>query len=208
MGRQSIRVLNSSIHSTRYYRHTSSIHRPSIRVPTPFPVIESCPSPTCPCRPAPADLDIDREQSLNGTMAAYSEQVLVCTGREDWKSRIEDEEGEHGELVRQLRALLGRGGKFCDVSLIPKTHHAPPVLSWLSVSPLRTSVFVGDLRRLGRPGYIPTPSPKLKSPNNNFHTAVQQYHAHKFIPPACKSFSFCNIRVPPSKFPLHTFPAK
>ena len=127
IGRQSIRVLSSSIHSTRHCRHTSSIHRPRIRVPTPFPVIESCPSPICPCRPAPADLDIDREQSLNGTMAAYTEQVLVCTGREDWKSRIEDEEGEHGEFVRHLRALLSRGGKFCDVSLIPKTHHALPV---------------------------------------------------------------------------------
>ena len=162
-------MLNFSIHFTRHYRHTSSIHRPRIRVPTPFPVIESCPSPTCPCRPAPADLDIDCEQSLNGTMAAYSEQVLVCTGRGDWKSKIEDEEGEHGEFVRQLRALLSRGGKFCDVSLIPKTHHAPPVSSRLSVPPLRTSVFVGDQKRLGRPSYIPTPSPKLKSPNNNFH---------------------------------------
>ena len=133
IGRQSIRVLNSSINSTRHCRHTS-IHRPRIRVPAPFPVIESCPSPTCQCSPAPADLDIDREQSLNGTMAAYSEQVLVCTGREDWKSKIEDEEGEHGDFVRQLRTLLGRGGKFCDVSLIPKTHHAPPLSSRLSVS--------------------------------------------------------------------------
>jgi hypothetical protein len=67
-------------------------------------------------------------------MAVYTEQVLVCTGREDWKSRIEDEEGEHGEFVRQLRALLSRGGKFCDVSLIPKIHHAPPVSFPIRVS--------------------------------------------------------------------------
>jgi len=198
-------VLGSSIHSTRHCRHTSSIHRPRIRVPTPFPVIESCPLPTCPCRPAPADLDIDREQSLNGTMAAYTEQILVCTGREDWKSRIEDE-GEHGEFVRQLRALLSRGGKFCDVSLIPKIHHAPPVSFPIRVSTHRR--FRRDLKRLGRPSYIPT------LPRNSIRqiitstTAVQQYHAHKLILPACKSFYFCNLRVPPSKLPLHTLPAK
>ena len=162
IGRQSIRALNSSIYYTRHCRHTSSIHRPRIRVPTPFSVIESCPSPTCLCRPAPAGLDIDHEQSLNGTMAAYSEQVLVCTGREDWKSKIEDE-GEHGDFVRQLRALLSRGGKFCDVSLISKTHHALPVSSRLYVSPLRTSIFVGDIKRLGRLGYIPNPFPETQT---------------------------------------------
>lgn len=46
-------------------------------------------------------------------MAAYGEQVLVCTGKEDWKSRIEDE--EDAVLVNQLKKNLSRGGKFVDV---------------------------------------------------------------------------------------------
>lgn len=46
-------------------------------------------------------------------MAAYAEQVLICTGKEDWKSRIEDE--EDAVLVNQLKKNLTRGGKFVDV---------------------------------------------------------------------------------------------
>lgn len=58
-------------------------------------------------------LEIEREQSLNGSMASYAEQVLVSTGRNDWKSRIEEE--DDGILVKQLKGLLGRGGKYSDV---------------------------------------------------------------------------------------------
>lgn len=46
-------------------------------------------------------------------MAAYAEQVLISTGRNDWKSRIEEE--EDAVLVRQLKKLLLRGGKYVDV---------------------------------------------------------------------------------------------
>lgn len=81
--------------------------------PAPFPVIDTCPSPTCQCRESPAGLDIEREQNLNGSMAAYAEHVLISTGRSDWKSRIEEE--EDAVLVRQLKKLLLRGGKFVDV---------------------------------------------------------------------------------------------
>lgn len=45
-------------------------------------------------------------------MAVYAEQVLVSTGRDDWKSRIEEE--DEADFVRELKGLLGRGGKFCD----------------------------------------------------------------------------------------------
>ena len=51
---------------------------------------------------------------LNGSMAAYAEQILISTGREDWKSKIEDE--DEGVLVRQLKGFLGRNGKYSDVS--------------------------------------------------------------------------------------------
>lgn len=81
--------------------------------PPPFPVIDSCPAPTCPCRESPPDLEIEREQSLNGSMAAYAEQVLISTGRNDWKSRIEEE--EDAVLVRQLKKFLLRGGKYANV---------------------------------------------------------------------------------------------
>lgn len=82
----------------------------------PFPVVATCPSPTCQCRPTPEGLDIDHKQPLNGTMAAYSEHVVISTGRIDWAGRIEDEVDE-GQvvLVRELKRLLGQHGKYSDV---------------------------------------------------------------------------------------------
>lgn len=47
-------------------------------------------------------------------MAAYAEQVVVCTGRGDWAARIEEEEGGDN-LAADLKELLGRGGMFADV---------------------------------------------------------------------------------------------
>ncbi|RAL12004.1 sucrase/ferredoxin-like domain-containing protein [Aspergillus homomorphus CBS 101889] len=88
-----------------------------LEIPPPFPVTKSCPEPGCSCPPTP-DLPapIDHEQALNGTMAAYAQQLLVCTGQRDWTSRIEDDgKGQNwGELVRGLKGLLGRGGRFAD----------------------------------------------------------------------------------------------
>jgi hypothetical protein len=78
-----------------------------------FPVVEFCPSPTCPCRESPAGLDIDRETMLNGSIGTYAEQVLIATGRSDWKSRIEED--EDAVLLQQMKGLLGRGGKYSDV---------------------------------------------------------------------------------------------
>ncbi|KAJ5902457.1 Aminoacyl-tRNA synthetase class 1a anticodon-binding [Penicillium taxi] len=92
--------------------------RARLEIPPPFPVIKSCPDPTCDC-PTPAmpeGLPIDHEQALNGTMAAYAQQLLICTGQKDWTSRIEDDgEGQGwGNLVRGLKSLLGRGGAYLD----------------------------------------------------------------------------------------------
>lgn len=97
-------------------RRTFAQQRKRILIPTrapDFPAVEQCPSPTCHCRPMPEGLDIDRESPLNGTMAAYAEQVLISTGMHDWKSRIEED--EDAGLVKELKALLGRGGKYSDV---------------------------------------------------------------------------------------------
>ena len=79
------------------------------------PTIDHCPSPTCECRPMPSGLDIDRELALNGSMPNYAQQLLICSGKSDWKSRIEDETGADGELVRSVKGLVGRGGKLSDV---------------------------------------------------------------------------------------------
>jgi len=61
----------------------------------------------------PAGLEIDRSRPLNGTMAPYAEQVLICTGQPDWKSRIE-EENDGDNLAADLKELLGRGGIYSD----------------------------------------------------------------------------------------------
>ena len=50
-------------------------------------------------------------------MAAYAEQVVVCTGKDDWSSRIE-EENAGDNLVADVKELVGRGGKFADVCTI------------------------------------------------------------------------------------------
>jgi len=103
-------VASTLASSLRCHRHASRLR---VRIPPPFPVVECCASPTCAYRPAPTGLDIDHEQPLNGTMAAYAEQVLISTGRGDWSSRIEEE--EDAVLARGLKDLLGRNGKFSNV---------------------------------------------------------------------------------------------
>jgi hypothetical protein len=85
--------------------------------PPPVSTIESCPAPTCQCRETPAGLDIEREQNINGSMPTYAEQVLISTGKDDWTSRIEDDEG--GALVRQIKSFLGKDGKYSDVGETP-----------------------------------------------------------------------------------------
>ena len=72
----------------------------------------------------PSGLDIEREQNLNGSMPNYAEQVIICSGKTDWKSRIEDEEGADGDLIRSMKGLLGLGGKLRDVC----SHNYPSIL--------------------------------------------------------------------------------
>ncbi|OMP83829.1 Altered inheritance of mitochondria protein 32 [Diplodia seriata] len=60
----------------------------------------------------PDGLEIDHKQNLNGTMGAYAEQILIATGKDDWKSRIEEEDDAH--LQRQVKDVLGRKGELCD----------------------------------------------------------------------------------------------
>lgn len=64
----------------------------------------------------PDGLEIDHAKPLNGTMAGYAEQLLVCTGQADWTSRVEDENGGEN-LVADVKELVGRGGIYSDVRL-------------------------------------------------------------------------------------------
>ncbi|KAK3297049.1 Sucrase/ferredoxin-like-domain-containing protein [Chaetomium fimeti] len=84
--------------------------------PPPFPTTPTCPAPTCPCAPSPElpeDFTIDRKASLNGLISNYAQHVLVCTGKDDWPSRIE-EDNAGDNLVADLRELIGPKGKFSD----------------------------------------------------------------------------------------------
>lgn len=102
-----------------------------------FPVVTTCPTCTdcAPMPEMPPGLEIDHKQPLDGTMAAYNSQVLICTGQRDWASRIEnDGDGKcWGELARRLRALMLRGGLFSDVrSELPRP--------WILASTKRTKL--------------------------------------------------------------------
>ncbi|UPX18360.1 Leucine--tRNA ligase [Ascochyta rabiei] len=92
--------------STTATRFQSPVHS--------IPYTESCPAPTCACASTPADLDIDRKTPLLNTMAPYAEQVLICTGKEDWTSKLEDEGGATGEFVKGLKGVIGKGGPAFD----------------------------------------------------------------------------------------------
>ncbi|KAI1814529.1 Sucrase/ferredoxin-like-domain-containing protein [Poronia punctata] len=78
--------------------------------------VPKCPAPTCECAETPEmpeDLPIDREAKLDGLISNYAEQVLVCTGRSDWPSRIE-EANSGDNLAADLKEMIGRGGVFSD----------------------------------------------------------------------------------------------
>ncbi|KAJ2990702.1 hypothetical protein NUW58_g2819 [Xylaria curta] len=78
--------------------------------------VPRCPSPTCECADTPEmpeGLPIDYKGKLDGLISNYAEQVLICTGRNDWSSRIEDE-NSGDNLAADLKELIGRGGIYSD----------------------------------------------------------------------------------------------
>ncbi|KAA8620222.1 Ferredoxin [Pyrenophora tritici-repentis] len=56
-------------------------------------------------------------------MATYSEQIVFCTGKEDWVSNIEQEEGETGDFVKGLKGVIGKGSPAFDVAIHKRPHH-------------------------------------------------------------------------------------
>ncbi|KAI1376471.1 Sucrase/ferredoxin-like-domain-containing protein [Hypoxylon crocopeplum] len=78
--------------------------------------VPKCPEPTCDCADTPSmpwGQSIDRNANLNGLIAAYAQQVLICTGKDDWTSRIE-EDNSGDNLAADLKELVGRGGMYSD----------------------------------------------------------------------------------------------
>lgn len=65
----------------------------------------------------PEGLPIDHQGKLNGLITSYAEQVLICTGKDDWPSRIE-EDNNGANLAADFKALFGRGGAYSDVSFL------------------------------------------------------------------------------------------
>lgn len=130
----------------------SSRPPPGPKKPPPFPTVPTCPSPTCGCADTPAGLDIDHKSPLNGVMTGYAEHVLVCTGQDDWASRIEEENGGDN-LAADLKELFGRGGEYTDVGALQlstarshtlslhltHTHSSPSHLTLTSTHSLRLS---------------------------------------------------------------------
>ncbi|KAK1992689.1 hypothetical protein LX36DRAFT_715182 [Colletotrichum falcatum] len=114
-----------AIGTARSSSSSSSSSKPKLRPqpragpsanPPPFELVPTCPAPTCECAATPAmpdGLEIDRKAPLNGVVSAYAEQVLVCTGKDDWASRIE-EENSGDNLAADLKELFGRGGTYSD----------------------------------------------------------------------------------------------
>ena len=67
---------------------------------------------------------------MNVTVPPYTQHVVIRTGREDWSSKIEDEEatlktvGPDREgrskgvnVAKVLKSLVGKGGKYHDVCI-------------------------------------------------------------------------------------------
>ncbi|KAI1135112.1 Sucrase/ferredoxin-like-domain-containing protein [Hypoxylon sp. FL0543] len=78
--------------------------------------VPTCPEPTCECADPPSlpwGQSIDKNANLNGLIPAYAQQVLICTGKNDWASRIE-EDNSGDNLAADLKELVGRGGVYSD----------------------------------------------------------------------------------------------
>ena len=73
----------------------------------------TCPPSTCACAATP-DLEINRIKPLINTVPRHSKHLVVHTGRDDWASRIEDDE-EKPNIAKELKALLGPKGEFHEV---------------------------------------------------------------------------------------------
>lgn len=95
-------------------RHASIFRTTSGRA---LPIIEGTTTTGSDCACAvqlPNGLTIDRTRPLLNTAASYNQHVVVATGKSDWASRIEDEEGP-GDTAKALKDMTKRTGEWFDV---------------------------------------------------------------------------------------------
>lgn len=52
-------------------------------------------------------------------MAPYTAQVVLCTGKADWSSNLEDDGGATAAFVKGLKGVIGKGGEAFDVCTPP-----------------------------------------------------------------------------------------
>ncbi|KAG6356683.1 hypothetical protein INS49_014557 [Diaporthe citri] len=118
-----------------------------------FPTVPACPPSTCECAatpPMPDGLEIDHKGKLNGLISNYSEQVLICTGKDDWPSRIE-EDNSGDNLAADLKELFGRGGVYSD----PFHNISMLNSSFASSVPRRTELVTTSVYLLPSFKYVP-----------------------------------------------------
>ena len=86
--------------------------------------VAKCPEPTCDCQATPPGLDIDHDGKMS--FSPYREHILVCTGQDDWVSKIELDT-RAGPVTRHLKALLGpphkRGQRATTGGVVPGRYH-------------------------------------------------------------------------------------
>src|ERR1700761_3988306 len=101
-----------------------------------YPVIPTCPLPTCECQQMPDGLDIDYKRTLNGTVAPYSDHLLIHTGTYDWPSKIEAD--ERHPLAHKMKVALRK---------ISLSHLSNQELTFLSTTPRSLSNTQKTMRR-------------------------------------------------------------
>ena len=79
-----------------------------------IPLISKCPSPTCCHTAMPTGLNIDYQKPIRGAMPLYHRHIVINTGREDWNSRIEEEQAGDN-VAKKLKDMLGPGRQYYNV---------------------------------------------------------------------------------------------
>ena len=62
---------------------------------------------TCSCASTPAGLAIDREKPLKKTVPPYTRHIVLCTGKSDWTSKIDDDPCVE-PIIKRIREGLSR----------------------------------------------------------------------------------------------------
>ncbi|KAL8925692.1 MAG: hypothetical protein Q9208_003375 [Pyrenodesmia sp. 3 TL-2023] len=95
------------------YRHLSTFKTTSGRTLS-ITTSLSPTSTTCDCAiQFPNGLAIDRSKPILNTVTSYNQHIVIATGKNDWASKIENEEGV-GEMARALKDMTKVKGEWFD----------------------------------------------------------------------------------------------